>query len=92
MSCFTLYHFHCTLEAIIQKPLLTVSINRNVGVQIVLIQHLRRIEELELWDLLRTVLSAARLHRVRPDLEKNSKYKIFQNRNPNDTIIVTGAA
>jgi hypothetical protein len=52
----------CTLKAIIQKPLLTISINRNVGVQIVLIQHLRRVEELELWDLLWTVLSAARLH------------------------------
>jgi hypothetical protein len=60
----------CTLKAIIQTRLLTVSINRNVGVQIVLIQHLRRIEELKLWDLLRTVLSATRLHRVRPDLEK----------------------
>jgi hypothetical protein len=41
----------------------------------VLIQHLRRIEELELWDLLRTVLSAARLHRVRPDLEKTANIK-----------------
>jgi hypothetical protein len=89
---FFFIQFVPTLKAIIQTPLLTVSINRNVGVQIVLIQHLRRIEELELWDLLRTVLSAAGLHRVRPDLEKpaNIEYSktksLIKNRTKYDTI------